>query len=336
MTQPRAKIIGTGMCVPDRVVTNDDLAKLMDTTDEWIRQRTGIEERRYIEPGQQPADLACAASKRALEAAQLGPEDIDCVVLATLSPQADFPGTSFFLHDELGLSETPCFDVRAQCSGFLYGLAVANGFIRSAMYRRVLVVGCEVHSTGLDLSDAGRDVAVIFGDGAGAALLEATEHESDRAGLIEIRLHAEGRFAKKLWIEAPGSGLTPARIDQKLIEERRHFPHMEGRFVFKHAVTRMPEVLLETLSAASLKLEEVDLFLFHQANLRINEFVMEQLGIPPERCSNNIQRYGNCSSASIPMLLDEAARAGRLESGQIVSATSFGSGFSWASAVLRW
>ncbi len=336
MTQPRAKISGTGMCVPDRVVTNDDLAKLMNTTDEWIRQRTGIENRRYIEPGQQPADLACAASKRALEAAQLGPEDIDCIVLATLSAQADFPGTSFFLQDQLGLSETPCFDVRAQCSGFLYGLAVANGLIRSGMYRRVLVVGCEIHSTGLDLSDAGRDVSVIFGDGAGAVLLEATEDESDRAGLLEIRLHAEGKFAKKLWIEAPGSGFTPTRIDQKLIEERRHFPHMEGRFVFKHAVTRMPEVLLEALSAASLKLEDVDLFLFHQANLRINEFVIEQMGIPAERCSSNIQRYGNCSSASIPMLLDEAARAGRLESGQVVSMTSFGSGFSWASAVLRW
>jgi 3-oxoacyl-[acyl-carrier-protein] synthase-3 len=336
MTQPRAKIIGTGMCVPDRVVTNDDLAKLMDTTDEWIRKRTGIEERRYIEPGQQPADLACAATKRALETAQLGPEDIDCVVLATLSSQADFPGTSFFLQDQLGLSETPCFDVRAQCSGFLYGLAVANGFIRSGMYRRVLVVGCEVHSTGLDLSDEGRDVAVIFGDGAGAVLLEATENESDRAGLLEIRLHAQGKFAKKLWLEAPGSGLAPHRIDHKILDERRHFPHMEGRFVFKHAVTRMPEVLLEVLSAASLKLEDVDLFLFHQANLRINEFVMEQLGIPPERCSNNIQRYGNCSSASIPMLLDEAARAGRLEPGQVISMTSFGSGFSWASAVLRW
>jgi len=336
MMQARAKIIGTGMCVPDRVVTNDDLAKRMDTTDEWIRQRTGIEERHYIEPGQLPADLACAATKRALEAAQLGPEDIDCIVLATLSAQADFPGTSFFLQDKLELSDTPCFDVRAQCSGFLYGLAVANGFIRSGMYRRVLVVGCEVHSTGLDISDEGRDVSVIFGDGAGAVLLEATEHESDHAGLLEVRLHAQGKFAKKLWVEAPGSGLAPHRIDHKIIDEKRHFPHMEGRFVFKHAVKRMPEVLLEALNAASLKLEDVDHFLFHQANLRINEFVMEQLGIPPERCSNNIQRYGNCSSASIPMLLDEAARAGRLESGQVVSMTSFGSGFSWASAVLRW
>jgi len=315
MTQPRAKIIGTGMYVPDRVVTNDELAALMDTTDEWIRQRTGIEERRYIEPGQQPSDLASTATKHALEAAQLGPEDIDCIVLTTLSSQADFPGTSFFLQDQLGLSETPCFDVRAQCSGFLFGLGVANGFICSGMYRRVLVVGCEVHSTGIDISDVGRDVAVIFGDGAGAVLLEATEDENDGSGLLEIRLHAQGKFAKKLWVEAPGSGFSPVRLSHQLIDERRHFPHMEGRFVFKHAVRRMPEVLLETLNAASLKLEDVDLFLFHQANLRINEFVMEQMGIPAERCSNNIQRYGNCSSASIPILLDEAATKPRARGG---------------------
>jgi 3-oxoacyl-[acyl-carrier-protein] synthase-3 len=336
MSQTTAKIIGTGMCVPDRVVTNHDLAERMNTSDEWIRQRTGIEQRRYIDPGQQPSDLACAASQRALEAARLGPEDIDCIVLTTLSSQADFPGTSFFLQDQLGLSETPCFDVRAQCSGFLFGLGIANGFIRSGMYRRVLVVGCEVHSTGIDISDAGRDVAVIFGDGAGAVLLEASEGDQNGSGLLEIRLHAEGKFAKKLWIEAPGSGFTPTRMSHELIEQRRHFPRMEGRFVFKHAVKRMPEVLLEALSAASLKLDDVNLFLFHQANLRINEFVIEQLGIPPERCINNIQRYGNCSSASIPMLLDEAARARRIEPGQIVAMTSFGSGFSWASALLRW
>jgi 3-oxoacyl-[acyl-carrier-protein] synthase-3 len=331
----RAKIIGTGMCVPDRVVTNDDLSKLMDTSDEWIRQRTGIEQRRYIEEGQQPADLAFEASRRAIDAAELEAGDIDCIVLATLSSQADFPGTSFFLHEKLGVSDTPCFDLRAQCSGFLYGLAVANSFIRSGMYRRILLVGCEVHSTGIDLSDAGRDVAVIFGDGAGAVVLEAVESESDPAGLIEIRLHAEGKHAKRLWIEAPGSGITPSRISHDAIDQRRHFPHMEGRFVFKHAVTRMPEVLLETLNAASLKLDDVDFFLFHQANLRINEYVVGQLHVDPDRCPSNIERYGNCSAASIPMLLDETIRSGRLQPGQIVSMTSFGSGFSWASAAVR-
>ena len=250
----RAKITGTGMCVPDKIVTNDDLGKLMDTSDEWIRQRSGIAERRYIVEGELPSHLATRASKRALESAGIDAGDIDCIVLATLSPQADFPGTSFFLQRELGLSETPCFDLRAQCSGFVYSLACASGFIKSKMYRRVLVVGCEVHSTGIDLSDEGRDVAVLFGDGAGAVILEANNDESDSSGLIEVRLHAQGEHARKLWIEAPASGHTPVRIDQAMIDERRHFPKMEGRFVFKHAVTRMPQVLLETLHAASLKL----------------------------------------------------------------------------------
>jgi len=331
-----AKITGTGMYVPDRVVTNHDLAKLMDTSDEWIRQRSGIVERRYIGPGQQPADLALAASRRSLEAAGREPGEIDCIILATLSPQADFPGTSFFLQEELDAGEIPCFDLRAQCSGFVYALGAANAMIRSGQFRRMLVVGCEVHSTGIDLSDAGRDVAVLFGDGAGAVVLEAVDPEQDRSGILEVRLHAEGRFARKLWIEAPGSGFAPTRITHELLDERRHFPRMEGRFVFKHAVTRMPEVLLETLGAASTKIEEVDLFLFHQANLRINEYVAQQLAIPPEKCPSNIERYGNCSAASVPMLLDEAVRGGRLARGQLVAMTTFGSGFSWSSALVRY
>jgi len=332
----RAKITGTGMYVPERVVTNDELAELMDTSDEWIRQRTGIVERHFIEPGQTPVDLAQAASERALASAGLDPGDLDAIVLGTLSPQAEFPGTAFFLHERLGVGEIPAIDLRAQCSGFLYSLAVANGMIRSVSFRRALVVGCEVHSTGVDLSTEGRDVAVLFGDGAGAVVLEAVEDPADESGILEVRLHAEGRHARRLWIEAPGSGFTPGRISHELIDQRRHFPAMDGRFVFKHAVTRMPEVLLETLHAASLKLEDVDLFLFHQANLRINEYVAGQLEIPPEKCSNNIDRYGNCSAASLPMLLDEAVRAGRVPPGSLVSLTSFGSGFSWASAVVRW
>ena len=331
-----AKITGTGMYVPDRVVTNHDLAGLMETSDEWIRQRTGIAERHYIEPGQTPADLALRASRHALEAAGREPGEIECIVLATLSPQADFPGTAFFLQAQLDAGDIPCFDLRAQCSGFVYSLGVANSMIRSGQFRRMLVVGCEVHSTGIDLTDAGRDVSVLFGDGAGAIVLEAVDADADRSGILEVRLHAEGRYARKLWIEAPGSGFTPTRITHELIDQRRHFPKMEGRFVFKHAVTRMPEVLLETLGAASVKLEEVDLFLFHQANLRINEYVAQQLGIPPEKCPSNIERYGNCSAASVPMLLDEAVRGGRLARGQLVAMTTFGSGFSWSTALVRY
>lgn len=332
----RAKITGTGMYVPERVVTNDDLAKLMDTTDEWIQQRSGIVTRHYIEDGQMPSELAHRAALRALEAAGLEPTDVDCIVLATLSPEADFPGTSFFLQARLGAPDVPCFDLCAQCSGFVYSLSVATGFVRGGIYRRVLVVGCEVHSTGIDRSTEGRDVAVLFGDGAGAVVVEANEDPADPSEIIEIRLHAEGRYADKLWIEAPGSGFTPTRITAEHIAQKRHFPRMQGRFVFKHAVTRMPEVLLETLSAASLKLEDVDHFLFHQANLRINEFVASQLEIPAEKCPVNIDRYGNCSAASIPMLLDEGVREGRISRGDLVTMTSFGSGFSWTSAVLRW
>jgi len=332
----RAKISGTGMCVPNRVVTNDDLAGRMDTSDEWIVQRTGISERRWIDEGQTPASLALAASERALEAAGVGIGDIDCILLATLSPQADFPGTSFFLHEALGAETIPCIDLRAQCSGFLYSLAFAESMVVSGRFERMLVLGCEVHSTGIDVSTRGRDVAVIFGDGAAAVVVEANRAESDPSAILDVKLHAEGRHAKRLWIEAPGSGFTPVRLTPEMIEDGRIFPHMEGRFVFKHAVTRMPEVLNETMDAAGVKQDDVDLFLFHQANLRINEFVAKQLGIPEEKVLNNIQRYGNCSAASIPMLLDEAVREGRLQPGQLVCMAAFGSGFTWAGATVRW
>ena len=303
----RSKITGTGMYLPDRVVTNDDLAQIMDTSDEWIQQRTGIQERRWVEAGQEPVDLAEAASRNALAKAGLEPGDIDLILLATLSSQADFPGTSFWLQARLGLEDTPCMDVRAQCSGFLFELQMADALIRAGVHRRILVVGCEVHSTGLDKSTEGRDVTVIFGDGAAAVVLEANEDDGDPAGVLEVRIHAEGEHAERLCVLAPGSGNYPNRLTPEVLEQRLHYPHMEGRFVFKHAVTRMPEVMLEALGAASLKLEDVDLFLFHQANLRINEFVAAKLEIPEDKVFNNIMRYGNCSAASIPMLLHECA-----------------------------
>jgi 3-oxoacyl-[acyl-carrier-protein] synthase-3 len=322
------------MCVPDRVVTNADLTQWMDTTEEWIEQRTGIRERRWVEEGQRPSDLAREATRAALEQAELETSEIDCILLATLSGEHDFPGTSFFLHEAIDAGDIPCIDLRAQCSGFLYALQMGDALISAGRYRRVLVVGCEVHSTGLDISTAGRDVTVIFGDGAGAVVLEACEADAG-PGLLEIRLHAEGKHARRLWLEAPGCAL-PGRITHEMLDERRAYPYMDGRFVFKHAVTRMPEVLLETLHAASLKVDDVDLFLFHQANLRINEFVAQKLEIPESKVLNNIQRYGNCSAAALPILLAEASRQGRLEPGQLVSLTAFGSGFTWGSAVLRW
>jgi 3-oxoacyl-[acyl-carrier-protein] synthase-3 len=332
----RAKITGTGMYVPDRVVANSDLVDLMETSDEWIQQRTGIRERRWARDDEQPVHLAHAAAVQALDAAGLAPTDLDLILLATLSPQASFPGTSFFLHEALDLADTPCLDVRAQCSGFLFALDFADSMIRSEKYQRILVVGCELHSTGIDISTRGRDVAVLFGDGAGAVVVEANRDENDPAGLLALRLHSEGRYARKLWLEAPGSGFHPVRISKEMIDDGRAFPQMEGRFVFKHAVTRMPEVLRETMAAAEVQLEEVDLFLFHQANLRINEFVTQKLQIPEEKVLSNIQRYGNCSAGSIPMLLAEAGREGLLRPGTLVSMTAFGSGFTWASAMLRW
>jgi 3-oxoacyl-[acyl-carrier-protein] synthase-3 len=330
----RSRIAGTGMAVGRRVVTNADLTKLMDTSEEWIEQRTGIRERRWIEPGQKPSDLAREATQGALAEADLEVGDIDCILLATLSAEHDFPGTSFFLHEAIDAGEIPCIDLRAQCSGFLFGLQMADALIVAGRYRRVLLVGCEVHSTGLDISTAGRDVTVIFGDGAGAVVLEAVD-ETAGTGVLAIRLHAEGKHARRLWLEAPSSA-APQRVCHEMIDDRRIYPHMEGRFVFKHAVTRMPEVLLETLDAASVKLGDVDLFLFHQANLRINEAVAQKLEIPAEKVLNNIQRLGNCSAAALPILLAEASREGRLVSGQLVSLTAFGSGFTWASALVRW
>lgn len=331
----RSRISGTGMCVPDRIVTNDDLAALMDTSDEWIQQRTGIRERRWIDEGQTPADLATAAAEQALEDAGLEARDIDCILLATLSPEHHFPGTSFFLQQRLGCEDTPCVDLHAQCTGFLYSLSFADALVASGKHERVMVVGAEVHSTGLDVSTEGRDVTVIFGDGAGCVIVEANRDANDPGEILATKLGAQGEHAMRLCVEAPASGRMP-RIDHEMIDARLHFPHMEGRFVFKHAVRRMPEVLQQALSLAGVKIDDIDLFLFHQANLRINEFVANALEIPEAKMLNNIMRYGNCSAASIPMLLAEATRAGRLERGQLVSLTGFGSGFSWGSAVVRW
>lgn len=330
----RSRIAGTGMAVGKRVVTNAEMTQWMDTSEEWIEQRTGIRERRWIEPGQKPSDLAREATLAALAQAELTVSDLDCILLATLSSEHDFPGTSFFLHEAIDAGEIPCIDLRAQCSGFLYGLQMADALIVAGHHRRVLVVGCEVHSTGLDISTAGRDVTVIFGDGAGAVVLEAVDAAAG-TGVLAVRLHAEGKHARRLWMEAPSSA-APKRVTHEMIDDRRIFPSMDGRYVFKHAVTRMPEVLLETLDAASVKISDIDLFLFHQANLRINEAVAQKLEIPAEKVLNNIQTLGNCSAAALPILLAEATRSGRLAKGQLVSLTAFGSGFTWASALLRW
>ncbi len=329
----RVKITGTGMSVPPRVVTNKDLEGRMDTTDEWIQQRTGVLERRWVDKGMGPADLAEAASRAALDAAGVSADQIDYILVASLSPHHQFPGTSAFLQDRLGISGCGALDLRAQCTGFLYGLQMGHLLVASGQYERVLLVGAEVQSTGLDVTTRGRDLAVIFGDGAGAILLEPSE--ADERGILSVHTHAEGKHAKRLWTEAPGSVYQP-RITQEMIDQGRHFPYMDGRFVFKHAVTRMPEVVREALDHNGCGIEDVDLMLFHQANLRINEAVGRGLGLAPEKTCNNIQKYGNCSAASLPILLDECVRAGRLVPGSLLGMAGFGSGFTWGAALIRW
>ena len=329
----RCRVLAVGSYLPSRVVKNDDLRQWMDTSNEWIVERTGIEERRWVEPGQGPADLGTRAAERAIEAAGLTAKDIQMIILATLSPQHEFPGTGVFVQRQLGLTDIPALDIRQQCTGFVYGLSIADQYIKTGMYDRILVVGTEVHSTGLDLSTAGRDVAVIFGDGAGAAVLGPSE-DAER-GVLSTHLHADGSLAEMLWIEKPGSRFQP-RITAVDLEEGKHFPRMQGRQVFKHAVTRMPEAVHEALAASRLSIEDLDLLIPHQANLRISEMVQKILGLPDDRVYNNIQRYGNTTAASIPIALDECVRSGRLKAGALVCLCAFGAGFTWGSALIRW
>jgi len=330
---PRTIFAGTGFYVPDRVVTNEELTHYMDTSDEWIVERTGIRERRWVPEGMSGADMARRAAEMALEDAGMEASQVDAIVLGTLSPDHFFPGTGVFLQRELGLPGVPALDVRAQCSGFLYGLSVANAWIRSGQYRTVLLVGVEIHSTGLDMSTRGRDLAVLFGDGAGAAVLVAGE--DDGRGVLSTHIHADGRYADILWTEFASSRHHP-RITEELVREGRHYPTMQGKEVFKHAVSRMPEAVEEALAANGLTAADLDLVIPHQANLRITQMVQRRLGLPEEKVVSNIDRYGNTTAATIPIALAEVVRDGRLRRGDLLCMVAFGSGFTWGSALIRW
>lgn len=330
---PRARFLGTGFAVPDRVVTNDDLSSLMDTSDEWIRTRTGIQERHWVREGETQAELALRASTRALEAAGLRAGDVDAIVYATSTPDHFAPGNGVYLQRMLGVGTIPALDVRAQCSGFIYALSVADAWIRSGMYRHILVVGAEIQSTGLDVSTEGRHVAVIFADGAGAVVLGPSERE-DR-GILAFDLHTEGANAEKLWVDAPGSMYHP-RISPRHLEQGRHLLQMDGKEVFRHAVVRMPESVRAVLAATGHGTADLALLLPHQANLRISEMMQRELCLRDDQVYNNIQRYGNTTAATIPIALDECVRAGRLSPGDLVVMTAFGSGFMWGSAAVRW
>lgn len=337
MSEIRSKILGIGYYVPPRVVTNEDLVKDygIDTSDDWIQQRTGIKERHFVDANITNADLGVEAAKRAIEAAGIRKEEIDLILYATLSPDHEFPGNGCFFQGKMGMPGVPAMDVRNQCSGFLYCLSMADALVRVGRYKRILIVGAEVHSRGLDLTTRGRDVAVLFGDGAGAAVIGPAE-AGDESGILHVALHADGAYAKELWIESPGCSFHPMRVNHEMIDDARIFPKMNGKVVFMHAVRKMPDVLHESLKAAGKKIDDLDLFVPHQANLRINEAVAKQLGLPEYKIFNTIQRFGNTTAATIPIGLSEAIAQGKLKKGMLVGLAAFGSGFTWASAVIRW
>ncbi len=329
----RSRFMGIGMSVPKKVVTNDDLATMMETSHEWIVERSGIETRRWVSEGETGASLATAASKEAIERAGLVPEDIDMLIYATLSPDYNFPGTGVFVQRGLGIKDIPCIDIRQQCTGFIYGLSIADQYIKTGMAKHVLVIGSEVHSTGLDKTTPGRDVTVLFGDGAGAVVLgRATD---DEHVLLSTHVHADGSEAEILWTEYPASAHDP-RISAQAMEERRHYPKMNGKKVFKHAVTRMPQALMEGMVANQLKLTDIDCVIPHQANLRINQMVAKMIGLPDDKMHNNIQKYGNTTAASIPICMHEAIEIGKIKPGNLVALIAFGAGLTWGSAILRY
>ncbi len=328
----RTIILGTGHYVPPRVVTNFDLEKMMDTSDEWIMERTGIIERRFVEPGTSTSDLALQASLRAIEDAKISKEEIDFIIFATLSPDYLFPGSGVFLQAKLGLEKIGALDIRNQCSGFIYGLAVADQFIKTGVYNKILLVGAEIQSVQLNFSTQGRDMAVLFGDGAGAVILGAEEN-SDR-GIISTHLHADGRYANILWIEKPNIMHSPYFYPE-MLNDPGIFPSMQGKMVFKFASEKMPECVRENLEENNLKVEDIDLLIPHQANYRITEMVGKALKLPSEKVFSNIHKYGNTTAASIPIALDEARKEGRLKEGDLLVLTAFGSGLTWGSAIIR-
>jgi len=328
-------IKGTGRYVPERLITNEDLRQWMDTSDEWIQQRTGIKQRYWVpEEGQVgTSDLGFEASRIALDKARWQAQDIDMIIFATLSPDVFFPGPGCFLQHKLGLSDTPALDIRQQCTGFLYGLVTADAYIRSGLYNRVLLVGGEVHSTGLDISTQGRDVAVIFGDGAAAVCLEAVETDED-VGLIASLLHAQGEYAESLWTEAPASRVKP-RLSQEMLDENRHYPYMDGKTIFKLAVRRLPDVTMKVVKQAGVTVDDIDLIIPHQANLRINQFYEQAMKLPQGKVYNNIQTYGNTTAASIPLALDEALEKGIVDSGSTLLFLGLGSGVTWGACLYK-
>ncbi len=336
MGMKNAVITGLGAYLPRKVTTNHDLCQVMNTTDAWIQERTGIKERRYadVENGEQNFMMAAHAAREALAHAALGPADIDMIVYATLSSDYVFPGSGVLLQRELGCRQIPALDIRAQCSGFVYGLSIAQQFIRTGMCRNVLLVGSEIHSTGLDFSDSGRHISVIFGDGAGAAVISASD-DSDR-GILSTHLHSDGTHAEELALIDPAFSKKERFHPDMLLPGGSFYPVMNGQLVFKNAVVRFEEVIMEALAANGLATTDISLLVPHQANLRISQMIQKKLGLPDEKVKNVIEKYGNTTAASIPIGLYEAWKEGSVKKGDLVCLAAFGSGFTWASALIRW
>lgn len=332
MLHLRSRITATGSFLPPRVVTNKELEKKLSTTDAWIQEKIGVKTRRYVDKGIGTSDLALEASLKALKSARKKPTDIDCIIFATSTPDFNTPGCGVLLQKKMGCHKIPAFDIRNTSPGFLFALELGDQMIRSGKYECLLVVGAEVHSTGLDFSERGRMMSVIFGDGAGAVLLEPTEGNH---GILTTRLHSDGTHYNKLWCEAPASLYHP-RITEPMIEEGNIYPTMDGKFIFEQATTLMSLVAEEVLVEQNLSVEDIDHVVPHQANLRIIEKVADQIGMPMSRVHHNIEEYGNTNSASIPIVLDETVRAKKIKEGELVLMVSFGSGFSWGAALVRW
>ena len=333
----RSKIKGLGFYVPDNVVTNDDLSQRMDTNDAWIQERTGIQERRHVIRGEDTTtSMGVKAAKIAIERAQISKDDIDFIIFATLSPDYYFPGPGVLVQRDLGLKTVGALDIRNQCSGFVYALSIADQYIKTGMYQNILIIGSELHSHGLDMTTRGRGVSVIFGDGAGAAIIS---RETDmQKGILSTHLHSEGQHAEELALIAPGMGqrwVTDIIRDNDPNDES-YFPYMNGQFVFKNAVVRFTEVINEGLEANHLQVSDINMLIPHQANLRIAQFIQQKFRLQDDQVYNNIMKYGNTTAASIPIALTEAWEQGKIKEGDLFVLAAFGSGFTWGSAIIRW
>ena len=325
-------IKGMGYYVPEQIIDNEYFTNFMDTSDQWIRERTGIEERRFVNNNDGPSDLAIPAVEMALKNANLCVDDIDFIIFATSTPDYYIPGSGCLIQDKMNFKNIGALDIRCQCSGFIYGLSVADQYIKAKTYKNILLIAAEVQSTAMDLSNEGRNTAIIFADGAAAAVISSTN--GDR-GLLSTHLHTDGKYVKELWVEAPSSKMNP-RLDQFILSQKKHFLYMNGKEVFRHAIKRFPEVIYEALDANNLSTKDIDLLIPHQANLRISQAIQKKMNLDDNQIVSNIHKYGNTTAASIPIALCESISNNQLNKGDILVLAAFGSGFSWGSAILKW